>query len=116
MNRFLRLIHLVNVAVLAAGITCVTAEAQTASPSARSPSWTLPQGEPAGKPEYVRKIDFKDFGSICVRFGDLDGDGQADAVVAQMRGQQISCLTAFTLPAPLQRQLLLGTAMTGPAG
>jgi len=54
-------------------------------------------GKPAGKPECIRKIGLKDFGGMVVRFGDLDGDAQADAVFVQSAGQKITCITALDL-------------------
>ncbi|MFH1923641.1 MAG: hypothetical protein ABIP48_27590, partial [Planctomycetota bacterium] len=57
----------------------------------------LPVGEPAGKPECVRRIDLRDFGGWVCRFGDLDDDGAADAVFVQTVGQQITCVTAINL-------------------
>ncbi|MDP6633334.1 MAG: hypothetical protein QGG42_00365 [Phycisphaerae bacterium] len=54
-------------------------------------------GKSAGKPECIRKIDLKDFGGMVARFGDLDGDRQADVVFVQSAGQQITCITALDL-------------------
>jgi hypothetical protein len=55
------------------------------------------------KPRLVRKVQLGDYGSKFFRFGDLDGDGVADAVIVQARaplGQptcEITCLTAINL-------------------
>ncbi len=57
----------------------------------------LAVGKPAGKPECIRKIDLKNFGGMVARFGDLDGDGQADALFVQSAGQSITCITAIDL-------------------
>jgi hypothetical protein len=54
-------------------------------------------------PRLVRAIEFGDYGSAVVRFGDLNGDGQIEALVAQedpAGGQNqivVSCLTAIDL-------------------
>jgi len=60
-------------------------------------SASLQVGTPAGRPECIRKIDLKDFGGMVARFGDLNGDGQADAVFVQSAGQKITCITALDL-------------------
>lgn len=57
----------------------------------------LPIGDPAGKPECVRRIDLDDFGGWVCRFGDLNGDGTPDAVFVQTVGQEITCVTAVDL-------------------
>ena len=57
----------------------------------------LPVGEPVGKPRCIRKIDLCDFGGWVCRFGDLDGDGTADAVFVQTVGQEVTCITAINL-------------------
>jgi hypothetical protein len=57
----------------------------------------LPPGDPVGKAECVRRVDLRDFGAWVCRFGDLDGDGTADAVFVQTEGQQITCATAVDL-------------------
>ena len=57
----------------------------------------LAVGKPAGKPECIRKIDLKNFGGMVARFGDLYGDGQADALFVQSAGQSITCITAIDL-------------------
>ncbi|HIE51436.1 MAG TPA: hypothetical protein EYP85_06720 [Armatimonadetes bacterium] len=57
----------------------------------------LPRGEPIGQPECVRQIDLGDFGAWVARYGDLDGDGEADVLFVQTKGQQITCLTALNL-------------------
>lgn len=54
--------------------------------------------------KFWKKIDFKDFGvGRNLRFGDLNGDGQTDVLVAQMEHHgpkdqysEVSCLTAMT--------------------
>ncbi len=61
------------------------------------PPAVLVKGTPVGRPECVRKIDLADFGGMVVRYGDLDGDGEADAVVFQSAGQQVTCITAVNL-------------------
>jgi hypothetical protein len=54
-------------------------------------------------PRLVRAIEFGDYGSAVVRFGDLNGDGQIEALVAQedaSGGQNqiiVTCLTAIDL-------------------
>jgi len=54
-------------------------------------------------PKLLRSIEFGDWGSAVVRFGDLNGDGQIEALVAQedaSGGQDkiiITCLTAIDL-------------------
>ena len=57
----------------------------------------LAVGTPAGKPECIRKIDLKNFGGMVARFGDLNGDGQADVLFVQSAGQKITCITALDL-------------------
>ena len=57
----------------------------------------LKVGKAAGKGECIRKIDLKDFGGMVARFGDLNGDGQADVVFVQSAGQKITCITALDL-------------------
>ncbi len=52
---------------------------------------------PADKPECIGKIDLKDFGGMVARFGDLNGDGTAEALFVQSSGQNITCLTAIDL-------------------
>ena len=58
---------------------------------------SLPMGEPVGTPRCIRKIDLDDFGGRVCRFGDLDGDGTADAVFVQTVGQEVTCITAINL-------------------
>jgi hypothetical protein len=54
-------------------------------------------------PRLLRAIEFGDYGSAVVRFGDLNGDGQIEALVVQedpAGGQNrivVSCLTAIDL-------------------
>jgi hypothetical protein len=54
-------------------------------------------------PRLVRAIEFKEYGSPQIRFGDLNGDGLPEAVIAQathVGGENhvvISCLTAIDL-------------------
>ena len=60
-------------------------------------SASLAIGKPAGRPECIRKIDLKNFGGMVARFGDLDGDGRADALFVQSAGQKITCMTALHL-------------------
>ena len=57
----------------------------------------LAVGTAAGKPECIRKIDLKNFGGMVARFGDLNGDGQADVLFVQSAGQKITCITALDL-------------------
>jgi len=61
------------------------------------PPPALKEGTPVGKPACVRKIDLGDCGGIVVRYGDLDGDGEADAAVFQSRQQQVTCITSINL-------------------
>ncbi len=67
----------------------------TASVDAQSMGLKL--GKPAGKPECIRKIDLEDFGGMIARFGDLNGDSQADIIFVQSVGQEITCITALDL-------------------
>ena len=60
-------------------------------------SQILEADESAGRPECIRKIDLRDFGGMVARFGDLNGDGQADVVFVQSAGQKITCVTALDL-------------------
>ncbi|MGB7723414.1 MAG: hypothetical protein WBL65_26180, partial [Bryobacteraceae bacterium] len=54
-------------------------------------------------PKLLRAIEFGDYGSSVVRFGDLNGDGQIEALVVQedaSGGQNqiiVTCLTAIDL-------------------
>lgn len=64
----------------------------------------LPQGEPVGKPECVRKIDLQDFGGWVCRFGDLDDDDRTDAVFVQTAGQQVTCVTVIDLDGKVRWQ------------
>jgi hypothetical protein len=58
---------------------------------------------PDSVPRLLRTIEFGDYGSSTVRFGDLNGDGQLEAVVVQEtatnRGNtsNVTCLTAIDL-------------------
>jgi len=55
---------------------------------------------PDSLPRLVRTIDLENFGSGHMRFGDLDGDGIPDILIAQLRStgiRTISCLTALNL-------------------
>jgi len=65
--------------------------------AAASAAPALPLGERVGEPKCVGKIDLRDFGGWVCRFGDLDGDGTADAVFVQTVKQEISCTTAVNL-------------------
>jgi len=57
----------------------------------------LGKKSPMCQPECIRKIDLKDFGGMVARFGDLNGDGEAEALFVQSEGQNITCLTAIDL-------------------
>ena len=54
-------------------------------------------------PRLVRQIEFREFGSKYLRFGDLNGDGMPEAVLVQVMapgGEDkaiITCLTAIDL-------------------
>ena len=83
-------------------IASTLAPAQATPPSAPAP--TTKPARTVGKPECIRTIDLKDFGSIQARYGDLDGDGTPEAVFAQITkapgtnsAQFITCVTAINL-------------------
>ena len=57
----------------------------------------LKAGTPAGKPRCIRTIELDNFGGMVARFGDLNGDGQDDAVFVQSDDQRITCITALEL-------------------
>jgi hypothetical protein len=66
------------------------------------PSWGAEVQERRldSSPRLLRKIEFGDYGSKVIRFGDLDGDGVPDALLVQVRvtgERKIACLTAITL-------------------
>ena len=50
-------------------------------------------------PRLVRKVDFGEYGSRHIRFGDLDGDGLPEIVLVQANPSTayITCLTAIDL-------------------
>ena len=51
-----------------------------------------------GKVALVKKLNVKGFSSECgLRLGDLDGDHRLDIVLAQHRGQSITCVTAIDI-------------------
>lgn len=51
-----------------------------------------------GSVKLLKKIRLRNYGSHVVRFGDLNGDGQAEAVIIQInRKRQVTCLTAISL-------------------
>jgi len=66
-------------------------------PEARRENPGPTAGAACGRPACIRKIDLADFGGMVMRFGDLNGDGRADVVVVQSRGQNITCVTALDL-------------------
>ncbi len=58
---------------------------------------------PDSVPRLLRTIEFGDYGGAVVRFGDLNGDGQIEALVVQELGTErgncsnVTCLTAIDL-------------------
>jgi rhamnogalacturonan endolyase len=59
-------------------------------------------------PRLLRKIEFGNYGSSVIRFGDLDGDGVPDAVLVQVEDtgvRKLTCLTAMTLEGKILWQM-----------
>jgi rhamnogalacturonan endolyase len=86
-------------------VTAIAAEAQrleAAIAARRAEEAALQAANP--KPVVWKRIDLKDFGvGRNVRFGDLNGDGQHDVLLAQVlhhgpkdRNSEVACLTAMT--------------------
>jgi len=88
-------------------VACVLARGLADQLLAQAPQ-SQPASRPAGvetrsKPFLLRQVPLGDYGSKFFRFGDLDGDGVADALMVQAKAPEgqdkcvVTCLTAMTL-------------------
>ena len=76
----------------------------TGPPAQAQPKPVQPAAK-IGSPRLVRQINLSNFGSWVVRYGDLDGDGAADALFVQNYNRRPSCLTAINLRGQLLWQI-----------